>query len=775
MTFGKKTLFSLLLGAHLLTTGLAFAHINVLYTTTLLSFCNTILLPGFLLSRILRIKRLSFWEHLFIIVGISIAFLEIGGLLLNILLPLLGVKDPLALQPLLLDFTLYTLLLFLFAWIRTQPFTVHLPVPSCLPQRLILKTFLYVLPVLFPILATLGAIRLNNGGSNILTLILLGAIAGYTLLLVFLYQKITGNLYAYALFFIGMASLFTTSLRSWFITGHDIEREFYVFQLTNTHHLWSMAWYQDAYSACLSITILPTVLTNLLAIPDSSVYKLLFQILFALSPVMVFFIVRNYTLPVLAFLSAFFFMAFPTFFNDMPMLNRQEIGFLFFGLALYMLLLSDLPLVTRRILFVLFALGVIISHYSTNFVLLLLVIFVYISAHIISWPLTKNLFAFVVAKSPIRLQNTFPQKVFLTLPLILLLFAMTYFWNTLYTHSSSHTGSVIVQVISSIFVKSNANDKSGDLAYSLFPHYTNDPQTQLQTYIAGVKESAQSGISEKSIASEFYSKSITDNYPSYLVPQEQIAPTLFGAWLTSLSIPVFAIQAELRSASASFMQIFVIVGLIAIVFTKNKKQLDLNYLLLCFGSLLLLAVITVLPALSAEYGVLRMFQQLLFLLSLPIVLGVCSLFFFAKEQKRILFTGIVAIFFFLNLTGFLSHLTGEYYPQMTLDNAGLYYRAYYVHTSDVLAMTWLSRNNANHDPVEADLSGANKLFNYGDTNILREIFPAVVRKNAYVYLEVSTNVEVSIDKNTLIYNSSKPFLDDHKNLIYSNGKDHIYK
>src|ERR1700680_2775123 len=79
--------------------------------------------------------------------------------------------------------------------------------------------------------------------------------------------------YSYALFFIGLALLFTTSLRSWYATGHDIEREIYVFQLTNTHHIWSMAFYQDAYNACLSITILPTILTNLLVIQDIYVYK----------------------------------------------------------------------------------------------------------------------------------------------------------------------------------------------------------------------------------------------------------------------------------------------------------------------------------------------------------------------------------------------------------------------------------------------------------------------------------------------------------------------
>src|SRR5258708_35886810 len=107
MTLDKKTLFSLLLGFDLLANILELTHVNFLYTTTLISFCACILLPGFLISLIFRIRKLSFWENLLIIVGLSIAFLEFGGLLLSILLPLFGIKDPLAFQNLVIGFDLH--------------------------------------------------------------------------------------------------------------------------------------------------------------------------------------------------------------------------------------------------------------------------------------------------------------------------------------------------------------------------------------------------------------------------------------------------------------------------------------------------------------------------------------------------------------------------------------------------------------------------------------------------------------------------------------------
>jgi uncharacterized membrane protein len=201
----------------------------------------------------------------------------------------------------------------------------------------------------------------------------------------------------------------------------------------------------------------------------------------------------------------------------------------------------------------------------------------------------------------------------------------------------------------------------------------------------------------------------------------------------------------------------------------------LQYLLLCVGSLFLLALITVLPAISIEYGVLRMFQQLLFVISLPIVLGLNSTLFFVKEQRRILIIGVIVVTFFLNLTGFVSHLTGDYYPQMTLDNAGVYYDEYYVHRADIVAIAWLAENEVNNNPIVADPRALNMLLTYGDINALNENFPSLITKKAYVYTQVSNNTIGSVSHNTINYNSDRPFLDQYKNLIYSNGDITIYK
>ena len=84
---------------------------------------------------------------------------------------------------------------------------------------------------------------------------------------------------------------------------------------------------------------------------------------------------------------------------------------------------------------------------------------------------------------------------------------------------------------------------------------------------------------------------------------------------------------------------------------------------------------------------------------------------------------------------------------MTLDNAGLYYDAYYVHGSDILTICWLLRENTNGEPVESDQSGTNKLLLYGNINAINGDLPAVILKNAYVYFQTSTYTEATVDQN----------------------------
>ena len=60
------------------------------------------------------------------------------------------------------------------------------------------------------------------------------------------------------------------------------------FRLSDGAQHWQMGALPSAYNACLSVTILPTVLAQALGLPGTVVFKVLLQLVFALVPVLTY-------------------------------------------------------------------------------------------------------------------------------------------------------------------------------------------------------------------------------------------------------------------------------------------------------------------------------------------------------------------------------------------------------------------------------------------------------------------------------------------------------
>ncbi len=103
-------------------------------------------------------------------------------------------------------------------------------------------------------------------------------------------------------------------------------------------------------------------------IDDPYVYKVFFQLLFAACPVLVYLLARRYWSKQIAILAVVYFVGFPGFFTDMPFLNRQAIAFLFLGMALLAVTRRDWTTRRRRVVVVVFASGIGLSHYSTMYI-----------------------------------------------------------------------------------------------------------------------------------------------------------------------------------------------------------------------------------------------------------------------------------------------------------------------------------------------------------------------------------------------------------------------
>jgi uncharacterized membrane protein len=594
-------------------------------------------IPGYLLLANLGHRNKSPWLTLSFALGLSILLMMLGGLLINGL-HYIGLDRPLS------TLSTFALLDILVVSLLIPLRHVALAIPKMFRRPNTESIIVVTVLSLLPLLAAGGAIRLNNGGTNILTMLLFAAVFAIFMVLIWRQKKL-GQLYPYAIFTMGLAVLFATSLRGWSITGHDIHHEFQVFQTVLHSGFWDASpAIKDPYNACLSITMLPTMLANISSISAAFIYKIIFQILFAISLVAVYLFAKRLSGQRVALIAAFIFISFPPFLNDMAFLNRQEIAFLFFSL----LLLANFTVMSRRlktVLTVAFLLGLILSHYSSGYVTLGILLF--------AWACYKLL--------TYRIQTKADFLPILSLPIIASALLFTFLWNTQITATSPGLEKAIKTLTE------GSSDQSSGISYSLFS--------------GGKPLSAQTKLAEYA-----GDKSAAVTY----LPEKNLPETRLGQAMDSIVEPN-TFNGFIRSSSAKFLQILLFIGAIIMFVRYRRKTLKqpTYYYALVVACIALLGCMILFPQLSADYSVTRLFQQTLVIIALPMVF---ALLWILSRVKKIRYNVAALVFglMFLHLSGFVPQLIGGYPPQMALNNDGIYHDIYYDHKGEVVSSRWLA-------------------------------------------------------------------------------------
>lgn len=624
-------------------------------------------------------------------------------------------------------------------------------------------------------LAVLGANRLNNGAGDQVTLAaLVLAVVTLGLLLVWRHavRELTIQL---TLYLLSVALLLMTSLRGWLVTGHDIQTEYQVFQLTKSHGRWQIATLHNAYDACLSITILPTELASIIHVDNPYIYKLVFQLLFALCPVLVFTIARRFWSVPTALLAAVYFISFPTFFTDMPFINRQEIALLFVCVAVLAITHESWSLPRRKLTLVVCCFGVEVSHYSSMYVFFGILAVAWLVQRVVLSLRSRAAAAGGRAAPP---WATVARTV--TIVPVLAAAVVTFSWGFLATQSA---GAVITDArssISGLFGHATAV-RSNNVGYSLLFSGSPSSQQVLDDYARAVLTLRADSHRTTYIEPQ----SVAALYSVRALPQPLLPLTGVGRLLADLGVPVAGTNTVVRLGAADLEQLFVAIGLIALLVGRRyRRQVGREYWCLAAGSVVVLALVTILPNLSVDYGVLRVFQQALILLAPVIVIGSLVLFrpFGARWAPRI--AAVVCLGVLVSTSGLLPQLLGGYPAQLNLNNSGIYYTSYYLHPQEAAGVEWLAQQNgvlpaniqATHESNRflftspADVTGA---------QYVEDAFPTLLRTHAWVVLDYSilhTGVAtVSYDGDIILYRYPVGILSANKNLVYDNGGIEVYR
>ena len=745
--------------------------VNILSATLTLVLLPTV--PGYLLYRVLvGYPQRQLKSRIFLYsVGLSLALLMVIGLGLNQILLAMGHTQPLTAPNIVAAIGGSVVALALTTAFRDGPqrtsrFKQYLQ-PATWRRRgpsFWKSVGLASLLTSFPLLAIAGANILNNGGNNAVALIAAGLAAAAMLGLAWTNKQRYQALYPLGLFSIAATLLLGTSMRGWEITGHDVMQEFQVFQLTAQHSLWSMSFYQDAYTACLSITILPTILQKLSGLYDPYIFKLVFQLLFALMAPLLYAGLRTYVPRKPAFLATLVFMTFPTFLTDMMMLNRQEVAMMLFALSIMAGLDKSLSKFARYALMIIFLGGMVLSHYSTSYITISVLIVAVLLGALLSLarPLLRRM----------KLKGLTAGSNFSIFPpyIVALVLLMAIGWNGLATNTAGN----ISQTLAGI----------GNDVVRMFNPKAAPPKPVSSATVGGSNFSSYVEYIQKTLPlpqKDYYGDAyVADYMPAEL--QEANAPVAPVVQKLGVSGGMLdALYGKLRTGYVGLLAALLGLGLFMMLWQRTATRLPRQYALLGVSCLIVVVLQVVLPSDAINYGLTRVIQQGLVVLSLPAIVGIAWLLgrlrFSFGTRYRLLAVGLLAMF--LVLSSWLSTLTGGYKPALAFSNSGFYYEAYYTHPDEIQADKWLQTQAPKGSRVYSDEFSRRKMVTYANIFPQPTLVPTAIPVDSYVYLSngdtTFNEIPVYYNGNLLFYSMPTYFLTTHKSLLYNSGSVMIYK
>ena len=751
MKINRNNLIAGILAFLLVVNILVLFNLNQFYIRAVLAFVFIVTIPGLLIMLMLKIREVGFWEYLVYTIGLSISFIMFGGLAVNWGLPVLGITDkPLALYPILICFDIFLLVFSFVAWYRNKDLDYKIK----FPEFTWLDRIFIVVPMLFPILSILGAFLLNNHGTNILTMIMLGGIAVYVLMLVLFRNKLNKNIFPWAILMISLALLLMYSLRSWYISGYDIHIEFAMFSSAKIQNYWDIDLFNHAYNACLSITILPIVLNYFSGIAPMLIFKLFSQVLFSLVPLIIFLISKKIISKEAALIATLFFVSQPQFYNFGSWV-RQEIALIFFSL-IFLILSSKNKIKNFKILFLIFGFSLIVSHYSSAYIFFLILIFSY--------------FSIILLRYVVSNENKKIKKI-LSILLIFSLLIFGFLWYSQLTETSQGIVDFTKKSASNlagIFEEESTAEGQGLFEYFNIFSKQKDKSMLIANYTSG-------------LLSEYSKDYMINTYSTEQTEKYRIRQISFGSIPAKINSDTFHKINILLNALRRLAEILLIVGGGLCLY---KKKFQNSYLIIIYVSLVLFAILTILPFVSINYNLSRLLQQFLIIIC---PLATFALYLLAKSNQKIFFYFFIALFlsYFLLMVGFIPQIIGGYGGLTHLNNFGSLQETSYSYKTEVQSSIWIGLNQDISSPIYSDSLSKPRLISFGNVNkkIFVDIIPSVIDERAYVYLRYyncvreacllpSENMPQRITANIAC---PTEFLSSNKNKIYNNGGSQIFK
>ncbi|MBR0471565.1 MAG: DUF2206 domain-containing protein [Methanosphaera sp.] len=337
------------------------------------------LVPGVLILRIMKIHKLGNTFTTLLSVGLSILSVLVIGLFMNQVYPLVGIAHPIETIPLLVTFTIYNMLLLVVAYKQDKTYFHH---SSSKLNFELLTSNQFICLCILPLIAIIGAYTLQYDGRNEIQILLLLLICILVLAMAWGYLK--KNYFHIAIFSIAISLLYYSVLISNHIWGYDIFFEYQFATYVIKNGIWDYTW-PHAYNAMLSVVMYAPIYNKLSGMTLTWILKFIYPFLFSLISIGLYKIFEKRTGGKIAFLAAFFFIAYNGFsYGWMVQMARQQIAEIFLVLLVWLMIDRRIPQNKRKILYLLFGVGLILSHYSVTYLFMFMLLATILTLTILS-------------------------------------------------------------------------------------------------------------------------------------------------------------------------------------------------------------------------------------------------------------------------------------------------------------------------------------------------------------------------------------------------------
>ena len=696
--------------------------------------------PGSILLQALRIPSRVVASFPAYVPCASIIVLFGAGLGVDIVGPWIGVLVPLRPVPLLIGFE--AICLGLLAACARAPAIASI---AWSPPR---RPFWMACPLLLPLAAAAGAIRLNTGHGNSVAvvaalLVVLTLVAGAAFSARLPKTSLEMVLYATSL-----AMIWSSSLRGDPLYGFDIATEYQRLQQTVSTGIWHTAHAGDAYGAMLSITVMPAELHALSGVPALLVFKVVYPAIYALFPVAIFGFARKVIARSWAFIAAAFTIAQYAF-TELAGFARQEIALVLFAALITAMLDGRVPRRSRWALVVLLGLALALSHYSTTYVAITVVGLMLVLQGILS------------------LFRRLPPVTGAVVVAFAATFAGAVIWYGPVTHSDSH----LLQVAQTV------QEQGLDILPNRAPG-----SNLLSAYLKGNTRTPISAQRyEKGVYSYYkrtkpYIKPLPDAHsPQYTLRAATVAePAVrWSAAYDVLTLSLLVIEQLVNALAA--------VGALCMVLRRKASAITRQVGLAALATTLLLTVLRFSGTLAVAYGQERAQLQGMVLLAVSLcwlLQGVTGLRAARQARVRILAAGCLATVL-VNTVYLVGAVLGGA-TSVNLANSGPAFEYFYTTSPEIASAKWLGHAFRPGDLVYADEYGQVPLAATAkiSTGLMTDVTPLTLNQHAWVYASRANVIDgrafALYNEHLATYIFPAVFLENNYDLVYTDGSSEVF-